>query len=56
MVVNFKAREINRGTCKLARTPILIIIIIKKTLIHHNEDNLVGRCKTIVISSKIKIN
>ena len=24
MVINFKAREISRGTCKLARTPILI--------------------------------
>jgi hypothetical protein len=26
MVVNFKTREINRGTCKLIQTPTLIII------------------------------
>jgi hypothetical protein len=30
MIVNFKSREINRNMCKLARTFILIIIIIIK--------------------------
>jgi hypothetical protein len=32
MVVNFMAREISRDTCKLTRTPTLIIIIIKNNL------------------------
>jgi len=37
MVVNFRAREISRGTHKLARTPILIIIKKPARNKHRNE-------------------
>jgi hypothetical protein len=31
MVINFRTREISRETCKLTQTPMLIIIIKKKS-------------------------
>jgi hypothetical protein len=33
MIINFRAHGISRGACKLARTPMLIIIIKKKKAI-----------------------
>jgi len=46
MIVNFMAREINRGTHKLIRTLTLIIIIKKSTLLaqSHCSNNSYNTC------------